>query len=88
MPTDVQPDELVFIFAANVKARRLELGLTQAQLAERLDCHVPYISDLENRRKSPYLGNLAKLAEALETSPDALLAAPENAPPKKARRAS
>lgn len=74
MSTDVQPIELVELFAENVRARRLELGLTQAELADRLDCHIPYVSDLENAKKAPFLGNLARLAEALETVPDALIA--------------
>ncbi len=73
MATDVQPADLVEIFAANVRARRKALGLTQAALAERLGVYVPYISDLENGKKTPYLGNLAKLSEALETEPDSLL---------------
>jgi transcriptional regulator with XRE-family HTH domain len=82
MSTDVQPTELTALFAANFKARRLELGLSQAALAERLDVHVPYISDLENRRKTPYLPNLAKLAEALETTPDALISESPRRPKK------
>lgn len=73
MIQDVQPAELVDIFSKNVRARRLELGLTQADVAERLNAHVPYVSDLEHGRKTPYLGNIAKIAEALETTPDALL---------------
>lgn len=73
----MQPRELVAIFAANVKTRRKTLGLTQAQLAERLNVHVPYISDLEHAKKTPYLGNIAKIADALEIQPEELLAAPQ-----------
>lgn len=76
----MQPKELVDLFAANVRRRRLELKLTQLQLAERLGAHVPYVSDLERGKKTPFLGNLAKLAEALETTPDTLLAALEKIP--------
>lgn len=77
MDREVQPEQLVAIFAANVKARRLELGLTQAELAERLGAYVPYISAIENGKRTPFLGNVAHFAEALETTPDALLKAPE-----------
>lgn len=70
----MQPTELVTVFAENVKRFRKSLGMTQGQLAERLDVHVPYISDLERGVKSPYLPNLAKLAEALEVEPFELLA--------------
>ncbi len=69
----MQPSELVMVFADNVRRIRKSLGLTQSELAERLDVHVPYISDLERGIKSPYLGNIAKLAEALEVEPSDLL---------------
>lgn len=69
----MQPKELVGIFAANVRRHRKALGLTQADLAKRLSVHVPYVSDLERGKKTPFLGNLAKIADALETTPDALL---------------
>lgn len=74
MKAVVQPSDLIELFAQNVKARRVELGLTQEQLAERLGCHVPYVSNLENGKKTPWLKNLATIAEALETTPDALIA--------------
>lgn len=70
---DVQPDELVLVFADNVRRRRLELGLTQADLAERIGAHPPYISDIERGIKSPFLGNIARFAKALKTTPQKLL---------------
>ena len=84
MPLDVQADELETVFRANVRSRRKALGLSQAELAERInskrkkrDPQVagPYISDLESGKRVPYVSTLAELAEALETTPDALLAA-------------
>lgn len=77
MTTQVAPDELVEVFAANVRDCREKLGLTQEQLAERLDTYWTYISALENGKKTPWLKNLAPLAKALETTPDALLKAPK-----------
>lgn len=80
MKTEMQPRELVEIFAANVKSRRKSLGITQAQLAKRLDVHTPYISDLENGKKTPFLGNIARIAEALEMQPDELLSVSDEIP--------
>lgn len=76
------PEELNDVFRDNMKRRRTELGLTQRELAARMSgkkekVHVPYISDLENGVKMPGLATLAKLAEALETSPFVLIAVPE-----------
>ena len=73
MIAKMQPDELIARFAKNVRKQRLKLGLTQKQLAERLHAHPPYISDLERGKKCPFLPNLAPIAEALETTPNALL---------------
>lgn len=70
----MQPSELIDMFAENVRERRKALGMSQAQLAEKLGAHPPYVSDLERGKKTPFLGNLAKLADALETTPDALIA--------------
>lgn len=77
MTTQVAPEELVSVFATNVRIFREKLKLTQAQLAERLDTYTSYISALENGKKTPWLANLAILAEALETTPDALLKKPK-----------
>ena len=51
--------------------------MTQEELAERLGTYGTYISALENGEKTPWLKNLAPLAEALETTPDALLRQPK-----------
>lgn len=77
MVEQVAPDDLVSIFAANVRALRERLGLTQEQLAEKIGAHAPYISALENGKKTPWVKNLAPLAEALETTPDRLLRPPK-----------
>jgi len=73
MTVQVAPDELTDKFAENVRKRRLALGLTQGDLAERLKKHKPYISEIENGKRTPWLPNLALFAEALETTPSALL---------------
>lgn len=75
MPT-MHADELVQVFAENVRRHRLALGLSQRELADKLGVHPPYISDLERGKKTPQLGGLARLAEALDTTPDMLLVRP------------
>lgn len=67
------PDELTARFALNVRKRRTALGLTQQELADRLKKHKPYVSEIENGKRTPWLPNLANFAEALETTPSALL---------------
>jgi transcriptional regulator with XRE-family HTH domain len=69
----VRPDELCAAFRDNLRARRLELGITQTELAERIQAQQPYIAALERGERSPTLPTLAKLAIALQTTPEALL---------------
>jgi transcriptional regulator with XRE-family HTH domain len=74
---DVKPEELRRVIANRVRTRRHELGLTQVQLAERLRVKQPYVAQIEDVKDDGSLGTdvLAKLAEALQTSPSALLSA-------------
>ena len=69
----MQSPELVRVFAANVKSRRKELKLTQAQLAEMVKVTQPCIAQIEKGHRSPSVEFLAPLADALKTTPDALL---------------
>lgn len=56
---------------ANLRKLR---GLTQAQLADRLDLTQPIIARWENGRAHPNDTNLERLSEALGVTKDALLA--------------
>jgi len=58
------------------KALRNAAGLTQEQLAEKVDIAPHYLSRLENARQVPSLDTIADLAEALGTTPSLLLAEP------------
>lgn len=58
-----------------VRELRLRQGLTMAQLAERIGVTQPAISQWESGRERPGRESLMKLAEALGTSADQLLAA-------------
>lgn len=69
----MQVTDLMSTFGHNVRARRLKLGLTQAQLAERLGMFRTYIVEVEQGRRSMLFKTLVQFADALETTPSALL---------------
>lgn len=56
------------------RAWRLHRGMTQAELAERVDLAVPTISQIESGRTGLTLATLERLAAALECDPGDLLA--------------
>ncbi|MBT9495260.1 MAG: helix-turn-helix transcriptional regulator [Paucibacter sp.] len=58
--------ELIDALAIEVKARRLELQLTQEDLAGRCELDRPYISLIEVGRKQPTISVLFRIAKALE----------------------
>jgi transcriptional regulator with XRE-family HTH domain len=66
----VQPD--VGSLGDRLRARRKELDLTLAQVAERADLSLPYVSNLERGRGNPTIDALKDLSTALEI-PIALL---------------
>lgn len=68
-------DELRATLGANIRRRRTELGLTQAELAQKLGMRQNYISDIERGVRSPRLGTLAEFSEILQVQPGSLLAA-------------
>jgi transcriptional regulator with XRE-family HTH domain len=61
----------------NVRRIRLQLELTQEELAERSGFTQQYISDLERGRRNPTVVSLFELAQALSSTPT-LLIAPDN----------
>lgn len=66
-------EQLVDLFRQNLRAIREEAGLSQSELARRIDATPGYVCDLERGRRSPNLGTLAPLAEALGVSPSSLI---------------
>jgi transcriptional regulator with XRE-family HTH domain len=66
-------------FVANVRRRRLELGLTQRELAEKLNASTPYVSQVEAGKMVPSLGVVERFAKALKCSSITLLVAPDEA---------
>lgn len=59
-----------------VRARRHQLGLTLATVAERTGLSTPFLSQVETSFAMPSLISLFAIAEALSTSPERLLAGP------------
>jgi predicted transcriptional regulator len=59
--------------AMKVRKRRLELKMTQGQLAERTGVTREYIARLEAGRYDPSLSTIEKLAKALKMKPADLL---------------
>lgn len=56
-----------------IKAIRRKRGLSQAQLAEQVECSVPYISYIERAHKCVSLEMFVFIANALNASADELL---------------
>ncbi|MDR0524790.1 MAG: helix-turn-helix domain-containing protein [Spirochaetaceae bacterium] len=58
-----------------MKEQRRILGITQAQLAERVNTSTNYIALIETEKKFPSLEMLERIAAALEINPPALFTA-------------
>jgi transcriptional regulator with XRE-family HTH domain len=58
--------DLIEALATEMKARRLELGFSQEDLAGRCELDRPYISLIEVGKKQPTVSVLLKLAGALD----------------------
>jgi transcriptional regulator with XRE-family HTH domain len=54
------------IVGANLKAARLDSGMNQLKLAQELGVDSQYVSRWERGKVMPTLGNLHRLAEALD----------------------
>lgn len=57
----------------NVRAARVELGMTQERLADVSGFSQQYISDLERGLRNPTIVSLYELADALSVTPVELL---------------
>lgn len=64
-------------FCENVKARRLQLGLTQQQVADALEISHPAYCVIESGNAAPTLTTVERVATVLRISPVLLLASPE-----------
>ena len=67
-------DLLIRAFSAAIKSRRLELQLTQEDLAGRIELDRPYITLLEAGTKQPTISVLWRIATGLELTVSELAA--------------
>lgn len=65
--------ELVRLLGQNVRACRLERGMSQEQLAFEAGMKRTYLSDLERGTRNPSVRAVGRLAAALGVSPAELL---------------
>lgn len=54
------------VFAKNMKEKRLDQGLSQEALAERVGLHRTYIGSVERGERNVSIDNMEKIAEALK----------------------
>lgn len=73
MPVKPHQCALVNVFAANVRRKRLELGLSQEELAEAAGVHRTYVGMLERGEKNVTIYNIERIALALSVKPASLL---------------
>lgn len=73
MPDDARARRVCLEFGARLRERRLELGLTQAQVAEKAGVSLRYLSQIEQGSRNPTLVVLIHLCHALGTKPEALV---------------
>lgn len=69
----MEREEIIRIFAENVRVERARRRLTQEKLAEMADITPEYLTRIENERYSPSLVVIVKIALALNVSVDTLI---------------
>lgn len=87
MSTVIDNDTAKAYISANVKALLAERGMSQAELSRKTGDLEMTISQLVRGIQCPSAALLARVAEALDTTADDLLAEPEPKKPDKHRRA-
>lgn len=75
MPVKPQECLLASVFAENVRRIRLELNLSQEELAELAGVHRTYVGMLERCEKNVTIYNIERIALALQVPPSELLIA-------------
>jgi transcriptional regulator with XRE-family HTH domain len=70
---NVTREELAELFRDNLRALREDAGLSQSELARRMQTFPGVVCDLERGRRVPTFGTLAALADGLGVTPAALL---------------
>lgn len=71
--SSADPDQLLRLFADNMRTIRKSRELSQEALADLCDLDRTYISGIERKRRNLSIRNIQRIAEALEVDPRALL---------------
>ncbi len=58
--------DILKVFGENLRKYRINRGISQEKFAEMCDLHRTYISDVERAQRSISLGNVQRIADALE----------------------
>jgi transcriptional regulator with XRE-family HTH domain len=61
------------IFAAQVRAHRKQLGISQEELADRAQVHRTFVGHVERAETNVSIDNIARISEALGVSASDLL---------------
>jgi transcriptional regulator with XRE-family HTH domain len=77
----IRHDEIVALFGQRLRERRLERGMSQAELAHQAEVTTNYVSRLEGGGAAPGIDLVARLATSLGVTVADLVPMP--APPKK-----
>ena len=60
--------EFYKLLGKNIKARRKEIGLTQQELADKMDISLNFMGKIEVAFSKPSLDTLIQIADALDTT--------------------
>ncbi len=66
-------NEILIKFGQKIRERRIELGLSQEELASRAGFHRTYIGMVERAEKNITLENIEKMSKALKLNIDDLM---------------
>lgn len=61
------------LLGANIRKYRVNFGMKQEELAEKVECSSTHIGMVENANSKPSLEMVVKIANALQVTPDQLL---------------
>jgi transcriptional regulator with XRE-family HTH domain len=73
MPKTAASQVATTVVGRNIREARIEIGITQAELAARMGVNASYVTNVEAGRVNLTVGQLANIAEALGTGLDVRL---------------
>ena len=67
-------NQILLAFGQTIRKRRLEIGLSQEAFAEKAQLHRTYIGGIERGKRNVALLNMIQIAQALDITPEQLMA--------------